>query len=104
MNDNILAISKQRHMEEMHNITQQGSPDIALTAREILENKIDTAIQKYPTALRPEHIQNILDCSRTSAYTALPNIPGAKKIDGLGWRIPKETFFAWWYGKEENNG
>lgn len=75
---------------------------ITLTAREILKKKIDEYIEKYPTALKPKHIKEIMDCTQTQTYNALNNkkIPGAKNIKGLGWRIPRETFLAWWFGNK----
>jgi len=78
--------------------------DITLTAREILEKKIDEAIEKYPETLKAKHAEKIMNCTQPQLNILLNDgeIPGAKKLPGLGWRIPRETFFAWWYGKEEN--
>lgn len=75
---------------------------ITADAREILEKKIDEAIQKYPTGMKPYHLEEIMSCSQSQVYEFLNNydIPGAKKLPSLGWRIPRETFLAWWYGKE----
>lgn len=75
---------------------------VTVVAREILEKKIDELINKYPSALKPKHIQEIMSCSQTQAYDTLRKglVPGAKKIEGLGWRIPRETFFIWWFSKE----
>jgi len=76
--------------------------EVTLAAKEILQQKIDDMIQKYPASLKPKDIQEIMNCSQTQAYDLLNNseIPSAKKLDGLGWRIPRETFLAWWYGEE----
>ena len=77
---------------------------IKLQAREIIEKKISEKIDNYPSALKPTDIMEIMNTSQARTYEALNrgDIPGAKKIKGFGWRIPKETFFAWWYGKEKN--
>lgn len=78
--------------------------EIALQAKEILEKQINEKAANYPSSLKPKDIQEIMSCSQTQAYDTLRKglVPGAKKIDGLGWRIPKETFFAWWYGNNVN--
>ncbi|SDI96963.1 hypothetical protein SAMN04515654_12158 [Halanaerobium congolense] len=75
---------------------------ITVEAKEILEKKIDAAIAKYPTGMKPYHLEEIMSCSKSQVYEFLNNydIPGAKKLPSLGWRIPRETFLAWWFGEE----
>jgi hypothetical protein len=74
---------------------------VTLAAREILEKKMDEFIDKYPSALKPKDIMEIMNTTQARTYEALNrgDIPGAKKIKGFGWRIPRETFFIWWFSK-----
>jgi len=69
---------------------------------EVLSDKVESKMKDYPSALRPRDIEEIMGCSENASYPALRagDIPGAKKISNLGWRIPRETFFTWWFGKE----
>lgn len=82
--------------------------NITLTAREILEKKINEAVANYPTALKAKHLPQIMNCHKPEVYRLLEKgrVPGAKKLPGLGWRIPTLPFFAWFYGnrKDEQNG
>ena len=73
--------------------------DIALAAREILEKRIDESMAKYPRSLEANHIIEITGTSKDTVYKMLQQrkIPSAKKIMGA-WRVPALTFFAWWYG------
>jgi hypothetical protein len=77
--------------------------DITLTAREILETKINETADKYPPALKTKHLLEIMNCYKAELYPLLNNgqIPAAKKIPGLGWRIPRDVFLSWWYGNEQ---
>ena len=49
-----------------------------------------------------KHLTELMNCSQTQAYIALEkgNIPGTKKIPGLGWRINRDIFLAWLYCEE----
>ncbi|MFP4018515.1 MAG: hypothetical protein ACLFUH_04640, partial [Bacteroidales bacterium] len=92
------SLTKKEHKQK-HGLEKVN---IALSAREILEKKIDEAIEKYPNALKVEHLQIIMShkkddvISQSQIYEMLGNgeIPGAKKIPGLSWRVPALTFFA----------
>lgn len=109
MHQGIEFLDYDEHMRRHNMKTEQNAePNIALQAREILEEKINEKIAEYPSSLKPKHLQEILSnekgelYSKTQVYELLNNkkIPGAKKIEGMGWRIPALTFFAWWYGNE----
>lgn len=73
--------------------------------KEVLREKIDIKMKAYPSALRPSDIEEIMNCSKNASYPALRagEIPGAKKISNLGWRVPKELFFVWWFGDKGTN-
>ena len=76
--------------------------NITLTAREILEKRINITAEKYPLSLKTTHLAQLMNCDREQVYVSLrkKEIPGAKKIKGLGWRVPRDVFLAWYYGKE----
>ena len=79
--------------------------NITLSAREILEKIINQTAEQLPMSLKVNHVAVIMNCSKRQVYEMLAdnNIPGAKKIKGLGWRIPRDPFLAWWYGKGVKN-
>jgi len=76
--------------------------NVQSAVKSVLDERINEKINDYPSALKPADIMEIMNTSQARTYEALNrgDIPGAKKIKGFGWRIPKETFFAWWYGEE----
>lgn len=80
---------------------EQCNP-IEITAKEILMELISKEQEKYPMSLKVKDIIPLLNCSQTQAYEALNacKIPGAKKIEGLGWRINRDIFFTWLYSNE----
>lgn len=75
---------------------------VELAAKEVLVEMIKAEQQKYPMSLKVKDIIPLLNCSQTQAYEALNacKIPGAKKIEGLGWRINRDIFFTWLYSNE----
>ena len=81
--------------------------NVTLTAREILEKRINKTADKYPPALKPKHLQQIMShkmeglASKTQVNNLLNSghIPAAKKLPGLGWRIPRDVFLSWWFGR-----
>jgi hypothetical protein len=58
--------------------------------------------KKYPVSLKSKDIVKIMNCCRTQGYELLEggDIPGARKIPGLGWRINRDVFLTWLYGRE----
>lgn len=80
---------------------EQCSP-IEIMAKEVLMELISKEQEKYPMSLKVKDIIPLLNCSQTQAYEALNacKIPGAKKIEGLGWRINRDIFFTWLYSNE----
>jgi len=75
---------------------------ITVTAHEILKQRIEDTSNNYSESLKAKDLQQIMNCSQTQVYDALNNndIPGAKKIKGLGWRVPRDVFLTWWYASE----
>mgnify|MGYP006311037047 CR=1 FL=1 len=75
--------------------------EIAIQAREILEEKIEKERMKLPFALTANHLSQLLGISKRKVYDALAagDIPGAKKIN-QSWRVPRDTFLSWFYGSE----
>jgi|Wag4MinimDraft_11_1082651.scaffolds.fasta_scaffold06142_2 hypothetical protein len=78
--------------------------NVQSAVKSVLDERINEKIDDYPSALKPADIMEIMNTSQARTYEALNrgDIPGAKKIKGFGWRIPKETFFVWWYGNNVN--
>ncbi|MFW6016600.1 MAG: hypothetical protein ACOCRK_09190, partial [bacterium] len=56
------------------------------TVKEAVLELIKRSQESYPFSLKAKNIMELMNCSQTQAYTALEkgNIPGAKKIPGLG--------------------
>ena len=75
--------------------------DITLQAKEILELQIEKTRKDYPMSLKPKHLIEIMNASKSQIYEMLAKneIPSAKKISGLGWRIPRDVFLSWYYGR-----
>ena len=78
-----------------------GQLDITIHATEILEQKIEEERSRLPFALTANHLSELLGISKRKVYDALAagDIPGAKKIN-QSWRVPRDTFLSWFYGKE----
>ncbi|MFW6047186.1 MAG: helix-turn-helix domain-containing protein [Candidatus Woesearchaeota archaeon] len=78
---------------------------IELTAKEVLLELVKENRDSLPFSLKAKDLIKLMNCSRTQAYTALENgtIPGAKKIEGLGWRINREIFLTWLCSQEVEN-
>lgn len=70
--------------------------------KEVIFELVQAEQKKYPFSLKTKDIIEIMNCSQSQAYEALTagKIPGAKKIDGLGWRINRDILFTWLYTKE----
>ncbi|MFW6047449.1 MAG: helix-turn-helix domain-containing protein [Candidatus Woesearchaeota archaeon] len=68
-----------------------------------MENKFEkinpNEQEKYPIALKVTDLMKILDTSDTTIYLKLKKgeIPGARKIPGIGWRINRDEFLNWLY-------
>lgn len=74
---------------------------------ESLDNKalmflIEKEQKKYPVSLKVPDLMEILDTSDTTVYLKLRKgeIPGARKISGIGWRINRDIFLTWFYSNE----
>jgi len=109
MYEGLEVLDHDEHMRK-HAMKQKTTHEkVVLKAKEILERKIDEKLEKYPSTLTVEHLQKIMSSkknelySKSQIYNLLNNgqIPSAKKIPGMGWRIPALTFFAWWLGSGE---
>ena len=76
--------------------------NIELTAKEVLTELVQAEQKKYPIALKVPQITRILGTSDVTIYAKLEKdeIPGAKKIPGIGWRINRDVFLTWLYSKE----
>ena len=76
--------------------------NIELTAKEVLLELIQAERKKYPASLKVPDIMRLLDTSDVTVYKKLKNgeLPGGKKISGIGWRINRDVFLTWLYAKE----
>ncbi len=75
---------------------------IKLATTEVLMKLIQREQQKYPFSLKTKNVIELMNCSQTQAYEALErgDIPGARKIPGMGWRINRDVFLTWLYSEE----
>lgn len=86
-----------KRREIMKNGNQEGS--------EIIKKMLEETRNRYPLTLRAEDISEILGCkNKSQVYRLVKRIPGAKKIESLGWRIPRDQFFAWYYFSQGEMG
>ena len=72
--------------------------------KEALELLLCRMRKDYPVTLRVKDLEKILGCYNSQVYNIVQKIPGAKKIKTLGWRIPRDTFFAWYYFNKGEKG
>ena len=91
-------IKKEISSQKTLQVLQNG--DITKKAAEILEDQIQQTREQLPVSLKPNHLIEIMNTSKSQVYKLLKRdkIPSAKKLDGLGWRIPRDVFLSWWYG------
>ncbi len=81
----------------MKNDNQEGT--------EIIKKMLEESRCKYPLTLRAKDISEILGCkNKSQVYRLVKRIPGAKKIESLGWRIPRDQFFVWYYFSQGETG
>ena len=73
-----------------------------ITSKEILMELIREEREKYPKSMDYKHVMEILDTSNNTVYDKLKKgeIPGGRNIPGIGWRINRDVFFAWYYTAE----
>ena len=78
------------------------SQNICMKAKEVLEEQIGQSREELPFSLKVKHIVELTNSSKPQVYEMLDRdiIPGAKKVPGLGWRIPRDVFLSWWYGNK----
>ena len=74
-------------------------------SKELLAKMLEEIRRDYPLTLRAEDVSKIMGCkNKTQVYKMVKYIPGAKKLECLGWRIPRDTFFAWYYFNKGEKG
>lgn len=77
--------------------------DTAKIAKEIIIEKIEEKLNKYPLLMETNDIKEVLGIrNKPQLYDMLGKgqIPGAQKIPGMGWRINRDVFFTWLYSGE----
>ena len=76
--------------------------NIQPTTEETLLTLVQAEQKKYPIMLKVSQITRMLDTSDVTVYEKLKKgeIPGAKHIPGIGWRITRDVFFTWLYGED----
>lgn len=75
-----------------------------LIVKEIIEKRVDQEIEKHSLLMKVSEVKQILDIHDDGQiYKMLNNdqIPGAKKIPGLGWRVNRDEFFIWLYSDSD---
>lgn len=80
--------------------------NIQFTAKEVLLQLIQEEKEKYPFSFKVKEIIPFLNSNKSQVYDAVKKgkIPGAQKIEGLGWRINRDVFLAWLYSQEKEVG
>ena len=60
---------------------------------------------ELPFVLESQTVAELMGTSRNTVYMKLRKgeIPGAKNIKGIGWRINRDLFLAWLYCQEVEN-
>ena len=73
-----------------------------MDTKEILLELIQAERKKHSASLKVPDVMELLDTSDVTVYKKLKNgeIPGGKKISGIGWRINRDVFLTWLYAKE----
>ncbi|PTX14570.1 hypothetical protein SAMN04488598_1654 [Halanaerobium congolense] len=72
--------------------------------KEIIKKRVDQEVEKHSLLMKVSEVKEILDIHDDGQiYKMLNNdqIPGAKKIPGLGWRINRDIFFIWLYSNSD---
>lgn len=78
--------------------------DFELIAKEIIKKRVDQEIEKHSLLMKVSEVKEILDIHDDGQiYKMLNNeqIPGGKKIPGLGWRVNRDKFFIWLYSDSD---
>ncbi|MFW6016502.1 MAG: helix-turn-helix domain-containing protein [bacterium] len=96
----------EKHSEDM----QKKTSDKNLTQinanlyKDLFAKFINDQQEIYPISMKTKDLSEILNCSTTQVYKSLKKglIPGAKNINGIGWRINRDIFFSWLYLKEKD--
>lgn len=70
---------------------------------ELTKQTIDR-INKLPDSLEPDHVREILNMGRRQIYEFLDNPPFPVRRIGRLYKIPKFTFFNWFYGDDQKQG
>lgn len=102
-----------RFVEAYKVILDIFNESVDVQTEEVKTNKSDTNLsnfcmllelireerEKYPFSLSWEHVMELLDISKPTVYKKLKagEIPGAKYIDGIGWRVNRDLFLTWLY-------
>jgi hypothetical protein len=77
-----------------------------IQAKEIIEKRVSEEVKKYPLLMKVDEVKEVLEISDDGQIYKMLNrdqVPGGKKIPGLGWRINRDVFFTWLYSGGDSN-
>jgi predicted DNA-binding transcriptional regulator AlpA len=79
-----------------------GDKEIQLQAKEVLIHLIQEHQTGLSFSLKVPKIAELLGASEWAVYEKLGRgeVPGARKIPGIGWRINRDIFLTWLYTQE----
>lgn len=77
---------------------------IDIKAKEIIKQRVNEEVDKYPLLMKVDQVKNILEIKDDGQIYKMLNkgqVPGGKKIPGLGWRINRDVFFTSLYSESK---
>ncbi len=74
--------------------------ELILTREEIII-LIKKHEKEYPASLNAKDLARFFGYKKPNQmYTLIHSLSMSRKIPGIGWRVPADTFFYWYYGIE----
>lgn len=78
--------------------------EVDFKTKEIIEKRVNEEVNKHPLLMKVDEVKDILEIKDDGQiYKMLNNgqVPGGKKIPGLGWRINRDIFFTSLYSESK---